>query len=175
MTADLRRFLIAVLSAGLLVPGLVQAAPPKKPKLEFRAALDKSTHTRNDPVLVTFTLQNTGQSSVWVNSRFYLNSQTVPKDDREIYLAVTAPSGAEVPCTFSYPTGLPKSDDFKLLEPGQEVASEQPRDLRGFFDLKESGTYTVRAVYQNVFGDELGLDTVKGPLESKPVTFTLTQ
>ena len=146
-----------------------------QPKLEFHASFDKTSYTRNDPLLVTFTLKNAGKQPVWVNTRFYLSSQSAPDDDRDVSLILTSPSGKEIPCTFSYPTGFPKSDYFKLLQPGEEAASEHPRDLRGFFDLKEAGTYTVRAVYQNVFGAELGLDAAKGPLRSEPVAFAVTQ
>ncbi len=125
--------------------------------------------------MISFTLKNAGKQPAWVNTRFYLSSQSVPDEDREVFLILTSPSGKELPCTFTYPTGLPKSDYFKLLQPGEEAASEQPRDLRGFFELKEAGAYTVRAVYHNLFGSELGLDAVKGPLHAEPVTFTITQ
>lgn len=176
MRAILFRWLLAtVLAAVALGVGTAHARPAKSSTLEFRAALDKPSYTRNDPIQVTFTLKNIGKQPVWVNSRFYLSSQTAPEDDREVYLILTSPSGKELPCTFTYPTGLPKSDYFKLLEAGQEAASEHPRDLRSFFELKEAGTYTVRAVYHNVFGAELGLDAVKDPLESKPVTFTISE
>lgn len=171
----MKRFLIAFLSVALLADAPAQAAPGKRAKLEFRATLDKPSYTRNDPIQVTFTLTNAGKQPAWVNTRFYTSSKTAAEEDREVYLVVTSPSGRDVPCTFSHPTGLPKTDDFKLLEPGQEAASENPRDLRRFFELKEPGTYTVRAVYHNVFGAELGLDAAKGPLESKPVTFSVSE
>ena len=173
MTADLRRFLVAFLSIALLVFGSAEAA--KQPKLEFRVSLDKPSYTSTDPIQAAFMLKNTGKRPVWVNTRFYLSSRSVAEEDREVYLILTSPSGTEVPCTFSYPTGLPKSDYFKRLEPGQEAAAESPRDLRGFFELKEAGTYTVRAVYQNVFGAELGLDAFTGTLRSEPVTFIISQ
>jgi hypothetical protein len=155
--------------------GPAHAASARKPKLEFRASLDKTSYTRDDPILVTLTLKNTGKQPAWVNTRFYLSSKTVPPDDRDVYLTVTAPSGKELECTFNYPTGLPKTDYFKLLEPGQEVAADSPRDLRSFFTFEETGPYRVTATYHNVFGAELGLDAVKGPLESKPVTFTISE
>ena len=143
--------------------------------LTFRVMSDKATYTGSEPVLVDFAITNTGKRPVWVNKRFYLSSATVPADDREVFLTVTSPSGKELPCIFSYPTGFPKSDYFQLLAPGQEATSENKRDLRAFFELKEPGTYRVVGTYQNVFGEELGLDTFKDPLRSASVTFTITQ
>ena len=168
---------LAAIAAVMLsaAPGPVGAATPPKSKPEFRATLDKTSYAGGEPVMLTFTLNNTGREPVWVNTRFYLSSKTAPEDDREVYLILTSPSGKELPCTFSYPTGFPKTDYFVRLEPGQEASSEHPRDVRGFFELKEPGTYTLQAVYHNVFGAELGLDAVKGPLESKPITFTISQ
>ena len=166
---------LAALAAVILGAGSVSASTAKPPKLEFRASLDQGAYKSGEPVQISFTLKNADKQPVWVNTRFYLSSQSAPDDDRDVYLILTSPSGKEVPCTFSYPTGFPKSDYFKLLQPGEETASEHPRDLRGFFDLKEAGTYTVRAVYQNVFGAELGLDAAKGPLRSEPVAFAVTQ
>lgn len=172
---DFRWFLATVLVVSVFGAGAAQARSPKSPALEFRASLDKSSYAIGEPVMMSFALKNAGKQPVWVNTRFYLSSQSVPAEDREVFLILTSPSGKELPCTFTYPTGFPKSDYFKLLQPGEEAASEHPRDLRGFFELKEAGAYTVRAVYQNVFGAELGLETFKGTLESKPVTLTLTQ
>lgn len=153
--------------------GPVSAGAAKKAAVEFRASLDKPSYTLADPILLTFTLKNAG-GPVWVNTRFYVNSRTVPPDDREVYLMVTAPSGKELDCIYSFPTGLPKTDYFKLLEAGAELSSEQPRNLRTFFKLEEIGTYTLTATYDNVFGAELGLDAAHGPFTSAPVQFTLT-
>lgn len=174
MRAILFRWLLAtVLAAITFGAGIAQARPSTSSKLEFRASLDKSSYASGEPVMVSFALKNTGKQPVWVNTRFYLSAQSVPDEDREVFLILTSPSGKELPCIFSYPTGLPKSGYFTRLEPGQEAASEHPRDLRGFFELKDAGAYTVRAVYQNVFGVELGLDAFKGPVKSTPVTFTI--
>lgn len=171
-----RWLIVTVLAVGMLSVGSASASAAKPPTLEFRASLDKRSYASHEPVMISFMLKNTGKGPAWVNTRFYLSAQSAPEDDRDVYVILTAPSGKDIPCTFSYPTGLPKSDYFKSLEPGQEAASESPRDLHGFFgELKEPGTYTVRAVYHNVFGAELGLDTFKGTLKSPSVTFTITQ
>ena len=168
--------LLAAFATFLLSVGARQASAAKPPALEFRASLDKRSYAIHEPVMISFMLKNTGKGPAWVNTRFYLSAQSAPQDDRDVYVILTAPSGNDIPCTFSYPTGLPKSDYFKSLEPGQEAASESPRDLHGFFgELKEPGTYTVRAVYHNVFGAELGLDVFKGTLKSEPMTFVINE
>jgi hypothetical protein len=170
----MKRSLLAFLSVALLIAAPIPAVAGKRAQFEFRVSLDKSTYARTDPIQLTFTLKNTGKQPVWVNTRFYLSSKTVPPDDREVYLTMTAPSGKELECTFTYPTGFPKTDYFKLLEPGQEVSAESPRNLRSFFTVEEAGAYRVTATYHNVFGAELGLDAAEGPSTAKPVEFTIT-
>ena len=154
--------------------GPVDAAPAKKPALTFGASLDKASYAANEPILTTFTLTNGGKQPVWVNSRFYVSSNTLPRDDRDVYLTVRSASGKELECTFTHPTGFPKTDYFKLLQPEAAVSSEHPRDLRAFFKFEEPGTYTLTATYDNAFGPEIGLEAAQGPLTAAPVTLTIT-
>jgi hypothetical protein len=136
--------------------------------LKFSISLDKSEYKPDEPINVSFKLENKGKTAVYVNKRFYLGSETMPKEQRDVFLIVTSPSGAKLPCKFSYATGFPKSDYFELLEPGKEVV-EYPRNLRGYFDFNEPGVYKVVAVYQNIFGKEIGLDVFGEKLTSEPV------
>lgn len=170
----MRRLLITVLTAACLAAAAASAAAAKQP-LELRLWLDKASYSASEPIHASMALKNTGKQPVWVNARFYMSAPTGPGNGRDGHFIVTAPSGAELPCMVTVRAGFPKSDDFKRLEPGQEITMGSPRELRRFFDLKEPGTYVVRAVYQNAFGAELGLDAFKGPLESKPVMFTIIQ
>lgn len=139
--------------------------------LKFSLILDKSEYKAGEPVNATFKLENKGKNPVYVNKRFYLGSEQMPKDKKEVYLTVTSPSGAKLPCKFSYETGLPKTEYFELLEAGEEVTSEWKRDLRGYFDFSEPGEYKVVAVYQNIYGREIGLDTARDKLTAAPVSF----
>ncbi|MFH0839265.1 MAG: hypothetical protein V1893_03675 [Candidatus Omnitrophota bacterium] len=136
--------------------------------------VDKTEYKSSEPIYITFSLKNNTDKPIYVNKRFYLSSETVPPDDREIYLEVTGPSGEKLPCTYSYPTGFPKCDYFELLEPAKEVVSEK-RNLAYYFDFKQPGSYTIVAVYQNVFGSEIGIDAYKERLVSQAVVLTITQ
>jgi len=143
----------------------------KTPNLKFSILLDQSEYKGQEPINATFKLENTGKESIWVNKRFYLNSEDIAKDRRgEVALKVTSPSGKQLPCKFSYETGFPKSGYFELLEPAKEVVSEYPRNLRGYFSFEEPGVYKVVALYQNIFGREIGLDVFKDKLTSEPVS-----
>ncbi|HNW38913.1 MAG TPA: hypothetical protein PL125_05425 [Candidatus Omnitrophota bacterium] len=144
-------------------------------QLKFSLILEKTEYAPDEPVKVIFTLKNLGATAVVVNQRFYISSQKVPGNQREVYFELTSPSGGKLPCQHFYETGYPKTDYFKLLAPGEEAKSEYPRDLKAYFDILEPGTYTAEAVYQNVFGAEIGLDVFSGQLVSEPVKFTIVK
>lgn len=177
-----RHFFLAVvlLGIGIGVFGLPSQslAAPASPKggqsdIVFTAALDKTEYAAEEPINLTFVLKNKGKSSVYVNKRFYFGSEEAPKNQKEVYVTITAPSGEKLPYKFPYETGYPKTDYFTLLDPSQEAKAEYPRNLRGNFEITEPGTYSVTAVYQNTFGRELGLDVFGGKLAAEPVKFVI--
>lgn len=141
----------------------------------FHLTFQKTAYTRTDPIEVTLSLENKGRKPVWVNKRFYLNADTQPPEERDVILEVTSPTGEKVPCTYSHQTGLPRTEHFELLQPGRRAEAERPHDLRNYFDVAALGRYTVVGIYTNVFGQEIGLDALTGPVRSKPVTFTIVE
>ena len=151
------------------------APPPEGPWLEFHVVLDKSSYAPTDPILFRVALKNIGAKPIWVVSRFYVSAPQIAPQHRDVYLELLGPSGQPVTSPAKFETGFPKTDDFKELQPGADVAAQGQVNLRYLFDLKEPGTYRVTAVYENVFGPELGLDTFRGTLRSDPVTFTIQQ
>ncbi len=174
------RFVLLVISIGVFALPLPSLAAPASPKggqsdIVFTATLDKTEYTAEEPINFTFALKNQGSSKnpIYVNKRFYFGSEEAPKNQKEVYVTITAPSGEKLPYKFPYETGYPKTDYFTLLEPGQEVKAEYPRNLRGNFEFKEEGVYTVTAVYQNTFGRELDLDAFQGRLTAEPVKFVI--
>ena len=166
--------------AGITIPVLPPSslAAPASPKggqsdIVFTATLDKAEYAAEEPANLAFALKNKGKSPVYVNKRFYFGPEDAPKNQKEVYVTITSPSGQKLPFKFPYETGYPKTDYFTLLEPAQEVKADYPRNLRGNFEFKEEGTYTVTAVYQNTFGRELGLDVFQGKLTAEPVKFAI--
>lgn len=153
---------------GLLSEVLAAGGP-----LQFSIVLEKEEFKSDDPIEVALKLENKGKAPVYINKRFYIAGEDSPKERRDVFLIVTSPSGKKLPCKFSYPTGYPKSDYFQILEPGQEAASERKLNLKGYFDFSETGPYKVVAVYENVFGKEIGLDTFRERLASAPVTLKI--
>lgn len=165
------RWLYKCIFALVFLLFFAQVCFAKTANLKFSVLLDKSEYKGQEPMNITFKLENKGKESVWVNKRFYLSSESVTRNYRgEVTLKVTSPSGKEVPCKFAYETGFPKSDYFELLETGKEVVSEYPRNLMGYFDFKEPGVYQVVGIYENIFGKEIGLDVFEGKVTSQPVS-----
>jgi hypothetical protein len=142
-------------------------------QLKFSLILEKVEYAPDEPVNVILSLKNLGANPVMVNQRFYISAQKTPDNQKEVYFNLTSPAGVKLPCLHFYETGYPKTDYFKLLVPGEETKSEYPRNLKGYFDIVGPGTYTVVAVYKNVFGSEIGLDVFGGQLVSDPVKFTI--
>jgi len=142
-------------------------------EIKFTATLDKMEYKTGEPILITFTLKNESKATVYVNKRFAIGPESVPKQKRDVCLLVTSPSGEKLTSPNNYEAGLPKSDDFVLLEPGKEVKSENPRNLEGFFEFNEPGTCKIVAVYQNFFGPEIGLEVFREKLTSQPVSLTI--
>ena len=173
---DIHRYFC--LATVLTVTGLGTISQPlpsfaAQSDIVFTATLDKAEYAAEEPANLAFALKNKGKSPVYVNKRFYFGPEDAPKNQKEVYVTIASPSGQKIPFKFPYETGYPKTDYFAPLEPGQEVKADYPRNLRGNFEFKEEGTYTVTAVCQNAFGRELGLDVFQGKLTAEPVKFTI--
>ncbi len=143
--------------------------------VDFIISTDKEEYKKNDSITIDFKLKNNTPKPVYINKRFNVNSEESPPKQREVSMAVISPSGEKLPFTRSYETGLPKSDYFVLLSPGEEAGLDRPRNLRAYFEIKETGVYKITATYQNACGDEIGLDTFKDKATSNTVSIKITE
>lgn len=143
--------------------------------LKFSVFFDKNEYKTDEPIYISFKLINTHKKPVYVNKRYYLNSENSKPEDREVYLRVTGPSGNELPCKSSYSTGFPKTDYFVLLNPKEEAVSERKKNLKAYFDLMAPGKYNIIAVYQNIYGAEIGIEVFRDEIKSKPVTIKVVE
>lgn len=146
-------------------------------RLELKLTFDKNEYKKTDPIKVNFTLINKGAKGVYVNNRFFLNTEDSPRQEREIYLIAVSPSGEKLPCKVedALETGLPRTDNFVLLAPGEETSLNREKHIKHFFDFGTLGTYKITAVYQNVYGEEIGVGAYKGKLKSKPAEITIVE
>ncbi|MFH0732330.1 MAG: hypothetical protein V2A72_05360 [Candidatus Omnitrophota bacterium] len=144
--------------------------------LEFIIACDKDKYTTKESISMNFTLKNKGKSDIFVNKRFYLNSETALQDARDMYLIVTAPEGAKLEYTRpSDDTGFPRTGDFALLKPGEEASIDRKRAISNNFDFKKPGKYKIMGVYHNKFGREIGIDACTDKIESNPLTIEIIE
>lgn len=168
---------ILIVGAILLLGHPDAAAARKKTRggLKFSISLDKTEYKKSEQIYVDFTLKNEGRKPVYVNKRFYVNSKDSPKEKKEVYFIVTGPSGEKLLYRRTYDTGFPKTDYFVLLKRGEKAVSERKKSLKIYFDIKKLGTYTITAVYKNVYGKEIGVDAFKGELKSAPATIKVIE
>lgn len=144
-------------------------------KVQLSLSFDKEEYSKSDGINVTFTLRNKGKRPTYVNTRFHVNAKAKPKGQREIYFEITSPEGEKLTFKHDFGTGFPKTDDFVLLAPKEEFSSKRPRNIKGLYDFKEAGTYKIIAVYENIYGREIGLDVFKGPVKSKTKTIKILE
>jgi hypothetical protein len=143
--------------------------------LQLSMLLDKKEYKLGEPIYINFRLKNTSTKPVYINKRFYLGSEESKPGDREVFLRITGPTGEKLPCKFSYDTGFPKTDYFVILKPKEEFTTERKKNLNAYFDLKDIGTYKIIAVYQNVYGPEIGIKAFSKRIESKPVYIKIVE
>jgi hypothetical protein len=150
-------------------------ADAAKNPIRFSVSFDKKEYKQNEAININFKLKNISKRPIYVNKRFHINSEESPKEEKEVFLTVISPSGEKLPCKLSYGTGLPRSDHFVLLYPGEEVEMDRKRNIKYYFDLKDIGTYKIIATYQNVYGEEIGFDVFKEKIKYKPVTIKIVE
>lgn len=144
--------------------------------LQFLISFDKKEYELKDPININFELKNNGSESIYVNKRFYVGEEGSDPGNKEVSFQVKRDSGEKLIYKASPRTiGFPKTDYFVLLEPKQSVSSERKKNLSAYFDLKTPGKYKVTATYQNIYGQEIGLNAVKDKIISKPVTIRIKQ
>jgi len=142
--------------------------------LKFTIFFDKNEYNASDnAILISFKLKNISNNQVYVNKRFYLNSDTSDKEYRDAYLEVKSPKGELLPCKVSYPTGLPRTADFVLLNPNEEIEAARSRNIKYYYDFNEAGRYKITAIYENAFGKEIGVDAFKEKIESDTIAIDI--
>lgn len=157
----MKRRLLLLAAVPFLLAGLPAAKAKESVALEI--VLEKQEVPLSGEIQTGFKLVNKGKEPVRVNQRFKLGSAKAAADQRELILEVRAADGSPVEMkNFDYETGLPKSDYFKLLQPGEEAAAERKWNLKDLAKIEKPGDYEITAVYQNAFGKELGLDVFQG-------------
>ena len=146
-----------------------------KPDLQFYLVFDKDEYKVGDSISIDFKLKNTGDKPIYVNKRFFVNSEDAEPGEREVTLSLIGPQGEELPFRRILDTGFPKTDYFVLLEPGAEATPKRKKNLKAYFDLKDPGEYKIIAVYQNTYGAEIGLDAFKDKITSEPMTIKIVE
>ncbi|MBI3322575.1 MAG: hypothetical protein HYZ94_02725 [Candidatus Omnitrophica bacterium] len=153
---------IALLFLPLLLAGTLAAKPKDEVALEI--VLEKPEYALSDKIEIGFKLVNKGKEPVYVNTRFKLGTPAAAPAQKELVLEVREAGGAALEMKVTdYESGIPKSEYFVLLKPGEEAAYDRKWDLKDLAKIEKPGAYEVKAAYRNAWGKELGLDVFPGP------------
>jgi hypothetical protein len=175
MISRIACFTLILVGISCLLFTMGSSARQPRQTIEFSITFDKEEYKLREAINITFTLKNKGKEAIYVNKRFFLSAESAKPQAKDVYLEITGPSGERIPCKIDYEIGFPKTDYFKLLEAKAEVSSEGLRNISGYFDFKTAGKYKIIAVYQNVYGPEIGLDTFRGTIKAKPMTIEIIE
>jgi len=145
----------------------------KNSSLKLEVVFDREEYKKNEPVIVSFKITNESKQPIWVNTRCYLANEEVKK--RDMTLELFSPNGEPLVSNYSFRTGYPRTEIFYELEPNEDFTSDNRRHLAGYFKIQEIGQYTAVGIYENQFGDEIGIDAYKKRIVSEPATFTITE
>lgn len=139
--------------------------------LELTLHLTRTTVAPDQSLDATFVLTNTGPDSMPVNRRLTLNHPDQIEECRELYLRVLDEAGEEV--RFAAWLRVPEltTEDFASLAPGESVS--QTYNLQDYYTLARPGTYSIQAMYENIFAPAGG-EAWQGKLESNTVTCRLS-
>ncbi|MFH1189763.1 MAG: hypothetical protein V1682_03655 [Candidatus Omnitrophota bacterium] len=164
----------AIAAAGVFAIAALSAAPSdaaaKDKAAQLTISCDKAEYKKDEPISIDLKIKNTGDKVLYINKRFHIVPETGGKANGELSFSVISPSGEKLPCKSTYATGLPKTDYFSPLKPGEELAMERKPAINYLFDLSAPGAYKIEAAYQNRYGDEMGIDAFKEKIVSGQIT-----
>jgi hypothetical protein len=133
--------------------------------LSLQLRLDSHASGVGAPLEATVELTNAGDEPLLVNRRLALNTATAPRAQREVWFEVKGPGEQPRDFQAKVKIGPPQPGDAVELAPGASISHAW--NLADYFDLREPGTYWIRANYGSApLADRQGR-AVWGP----PLTF----
>jgi hypothetical protein len=117
--------------------------------LALEVRTQKTAYESDEEVVALVLLFNFGDDPVLVNSRLAIVG--LPETSGEVRLEIVSPLGQTVPFTARVNIGRPTAEDFSTVVPWNCVGRRY--ELLSYFDLEETGRYTVTAVYRNIWTD----------------------
>ena len=125
--------------------------------------------TVDDPLSLDIALINRSSQPLGVNQRLLFNHPSSPPESGEVYLSVEGPPGYENRVAYQVRAGVPSSEHFDLLLPGQRVSKHYLLSKYESFHLP--GIYQVWVIYRNtIHASVKGLPLLVGSVSSAPIS-----
>jgi hypothetical protein len=161
--------LVFLISISLIGCNLATIKGDEVESLMLETNVEKTKYQSSDPILVSVKLTNTGDNDVVINQRMAINYSSAPKSLREITFTVTGPSGENIPFTAKTNVRRVKTEDLVVLSPGETI--EKVYDINLFYNIKNTGVYSISAIYQNSIEIDKNDLTWKDKVISNTTTF----
>ncbi len=125
--------------------------------------LDKNIYKISEVIKANLTLSEKEKANTLINARMIVDS--------DIRFVIMTPSGQKAGFLIKIRVFPPIDNDFVILYSKHSIQAEY--NLEEFYQLNETGIYTVYAIYENHFDPNNGLAAWKGKIESNMLQFEI--
>jgi hypothetical protein len=156
----------------LLLIAALGCSKKDEESLELAIESHQEVYKSGDDIRMRLILENNGSEPVLVNERMAI-SYSVDYPFGEISFVIITPSGQTAYVYVKYGELRPDNNDFVVLESREKIVDEYV--LNEIYEpLYEAGTYSIQAIYHNIWDPKNGEIAWKGQVESDKINFVIT-
>lgn len=147
----------------------------KESNLQFDIQTDSTVYQNEKPIFLKTRITNKGDSLIFINKCFILNSPEAPKGSGigEVYLIITSPAGDTLSFNAFVHVNYPDQNDYVKLGPGEGIISDHKEDINRYYDFSKSGEYIITGYYYNFYKEGIKPTPWEGKIKSNTITILI--
>lgn len=147
----------------------------KESNLKFDIQTDSTVYRNDKPIFLKMRITNKGDSSIFINKCFILNTPEAPKESAigEVYLIITSPAGDTLSFNAFVHVNYPSQNDYVTLSPGENIISAHKENINSFYDFGQNGEYKITGYYYNFYKEGIKPTPWEGKIESNTITILI--